>query len=156
MKVLGGRSIVLVGNGNCENGNNIDVLVPGRNIVEHHIESIPRSPNLEISTPEDLPGKHASWALICRDRVHFSDEPNTYVSTCLKRDVPVPLLHNFLLGNKKRYIDSMAKNQFLSSFIILWKPSCPSIQKWTSYATFSIGMVIGFKRLHVPFIMVLD
>lgn len=98
---LGGRSTVSVANGTCEEAISNHVLVPGRSVVKHHTEGTQGSQTLQRSTFSELPDQDASWSLICRERVHFGDEENKFTSPCLKLDVPISFVHNFLQGKRK-------------------------------------------------------
>lgn len=67
LSVLGGRSIVSVAGGSCEEAKNVEVLGPGKSVVHHHAEGIRRSLSLQTSTSSDLSVQQESWTVICRD-----------------------------------------------------------------------------------------
>lgn len=59
-------------------------------------------------------------------------------------EVPLFFMHRSLQRESKLSTNAIDEDQFLSSFIFLWKPSRLSFQKATSDATFSIHMVMGY------------
>lgn len=71
LEVLGGPSVCAVADERCEEAKNVEVLIPGESVVEHHVEDISRSLNLQISisTYGNLPVQDKRWTEIRRGRV---------------------------------------------------------------------------------------
>lgn len=68
---LGGRSILSVSNGTCEEAKSVDVLAPSKSLVKHHVESIQRFLHMQTCTYNDLLVEDESGIVTCRDRVPF-------------------------------------------------------------------------------------
>lgn len=78
-------SIMSVNDESCEKVKNVDRLLPGKSAFKHHVEGITRSSSLQSRTGNDILVDEASWTVICRDRVHFSDDRNRFMSSCLNQ-----------------------------------------------------------------------
>lgn len=117
-----------VGDRSCEEAKNADLLVPGKSLVNHNVEGIQRSLNLQTSRCNDLPVQDEICIAIFRYRVHFSAEQNRYMLPWLKRDVPFSFDAQFFERQKKSISDLNEEGSVFDIFYFFCKPSCLSFQ----------------------------
>lgn len=153
--VLGGRSIAAVSDESSEDAKTFNVLVPGKSVVEHHVESIQMTFSLQLSTRNDLPCQEASSTVVCGDLVYISDEQNQFFSQWQKTEYTL-VFDALVFGRQGLGIHHLNGRGSDSVIFHCFLETNPSIlSKADIRRHLSNDMVMGYVEAHVPFVLFL-